>query len=215
MTLEQVFVFWMYFLSMNVVTSTCNIPQKQIEKRVVPPLTLHASSLITTIFCLSSSFVFFIILISTGLDKAWNVNWKTGLSASVSGAWMGRFGRHSQRHEWPRLAAYVGDSAGFCCYTAQRAKVANRRRAVIAPGDAVHLDAAGLTVTFQNCRIRLQNVRRLRGTLNVRGDHLSNRRAASLSEYSGENEIGVTLGNCRWVAIVGTPCCHLQCVKKL
>ena len=104
---------------------------------------------------------------------------------------------------------------GFCCYTAQRAKVANRRRAVSAPGDAVHLDAAGLTVTFQNCRIRLQNVRRLRGTLNVRGDHLSNRRAASLSEYSGENEIGVTLGNCRWVAIVGTPCCHLQCVKKL
>ena len=27
--------FRMYFLSMNVVTSTCNILQKQIEKRVV------------------------------------------------------------------------------------------------------------------------------------------------------------------------------------
>ena len=82
---------------------------------------------------------------------------------------------------------------------------------MIAPGDAVHLDAAGLTMTFLTLRILHQNGhRRLRGTSDVPDVRWSSRKAASLSEYSAANEIVVMLGNCHWVAIVGIPCYRLQ-----
>ena len=82
---------------------------------------------------------------------------------------------------------------------------------MIAPGDAVHLDAAGLTMTFLTLRILHQNGHhRLQGTSDVPDVRWSSRKAASLSEYSAANEIVVMLGNCHWVAIVGIPCYRLQ-----